>query len=106
MYAERAIEEYEANSTSTGQGGRLKPLKEFRSPQILDLDDRLFLVTGASNIFILGNDAGDDWARPLTVDEINELPVTIQWDGPDRQFECDSKKVTELSEYLPSRSNC
>ena len=63
------------------------------------------MVTGASNILILGNDARDDWARLLT-DKINKLPVTIQWDGPDRQFECQSKKVTELSEYLPSRSIC
>ena len=93
---ERAIEEYEAESSALGAGARLKQVKEFNTPQMLDVDNKLYLVAGESQIFLLGDDSGDDWARKLTLDEIEALPVGIQWDGPEVHFETDKRKVTEL----------
>ena len=50
-------------------------------------------------MFLLGED-NDDWARRLIDDEIQQLPFDIYWTGAVTNFEVDSKKTTELREYL------
>ena len=98
--SENRIQEFEAQkSISDGEFGG-KPIREVASVQILDLNDHLYFVTGADTIYLLGDEAGENWARLLTSEEIAELPVDIHWDGPTHSFETSSKDVTELSTYL------
>lgn len=105
IVSELAIEDFEAQNI---EGIRnLKPIKEFDSPQILDVDNAIYLVTGPDKIFLLGEDAGDEWARLLTEDEIDNLPFDIHWDGQILEFKADSKSATELSkQILLSFSGC
>ena len=59
----------------------------------------MYLITGRRDVFLLGED-NDDWARRLIDDEIQQLPFDIYWTGAVTNFEVDSKKTTELREYL------
>ena len=74
-------------------------MREFKSPQIFELESEIYLVTGADQIFLLGDRAEEQWARLLTSDEIKRLPFDIYWEGPALKFEADSKMTTELSKF-------
>lgn len=94
---ERRIQEFESRCTDGGDFESNKLIKEYDDVQILDLDDNLYLVTGSNRIFLLGENAGEDWARLLTDKEIKDLPVVIHWNGPTTCFEASSKFATEKS---------
>ena len=74
-----------------------KPIMELSDVDVLDLEDKLYLVAGRSQIFLLGEENDVEWARKLTAPEIESLPVDIFWSGGDTNFEADNKRTTELS---------
>ena len=87
--------------------GSFKKFKEIDQVQLLDLEDetgqmKLYLVTGSQTIFLVGPDSGANWARLLTPQELLDFPYEIIWSGPATNYEANSYKVTECSEYRSS----
>lgn len=93
--SEREVEAYEARKSELGTTDAVKPIKAFEEVQLLTIDDKLYLVAG--QIFLLGDSAGDNWARPLTDKERDIFPLKIIWEGEAIAFEADSLRATELS---------
>ena len=81
-----------------------KRIKEFDTPQVYEMCGKLYLVAGKRKLFLLGEDSGENWARELSADEVDQLPVDIMWSGSDVRFEADSQKATELCK-LTNTSN-
>ena len=102
---ERQIDQFEAERNEEDNEEAQKPTKEFSSVQLLDINDEetgelhVYLIAGKKDIFLLGEN-NEQWARRLTEEEINEFPYNIYWTGKDTNFEVDSRRTTELREYL------
>lgn len=75
-----------------GQGSdsnsRKKSL-QFKKPTIVELEGNIYLI--ASEIFLLGSPA-----VMLSQEEVNELPVLVNWSGPDMKFETEEKTFYSL----------
>ena len=84
--------------------GTAKTIKEFDSVQLMDLDNKLYLVAGKHKIFLLGAEGGDNWAHELSSQEIDGLSVDVFWTGIETDIEADSKKATELSKCSSFRN--
>ena len=100
IYLENAIQEFDRSRDVDGEIVNYKPIREFENVEILDLNDTLYLVAGRSKIYLLGQEAGDEWARLLTEQEILDLPIDMYWDGEETQFETSSKVTTELRKFM------
>ena len=55
----------------------------------------MYLIAGKQDVFLLGGDS-EEWAKKLTEEEIQHLPIDIYWTGDITNFEVDSRKTTEL----------
>ena len=99
------MDRFEAEKHAAGLAASVKPIKEFNSVQLLDIENPgsrlplVYLIAGKLEIFLLGGDS-PDWARKLTEEEIDGLPYEICWTGPDTHYEVNSRKTTELGLYL------
>lgn len=87
---------------SSGNFMSAKPIKEFDSVSLLDVEvgpDRwdLYMIAGRDIIYLLGPNSGDEWAHELTEEELQDFPYDIVWSGGETKFEANSKKATELS---------
>lgn len=87
--------DFEFERNESGLFATTKTIKEFDEVSLLDLDNNLYLVAGSQKIFLLGQT--DNWAKELSPQELEELPVDIYWNGRETHFEVDSKRATELS---------
>ena len=98
--SEKEIQEFDRSRNSDGEIIHFKPIREFETVEILDLEEILYLVTGRDKIYLLGQEAGGDWARLLTATEIQDLQIDIHWEGEEFDFEVGSKQVTEFFFYI------
>ena len=73
-----------------GSGGpKRKKSQQFKKPAIIEIEDRFYLV--ASDIFLLG-----PAVVKLSHEEVLELPVTICYSGPVKNFEADLRSCYSL----------
>ena len=75
-------EDDRGNTAVDGEGGAAgayvnKPTKEFSEVSVEVISEKLFLITGEDQVFILND--GTSYSRQLSLPEIKELEIHILW---------------------------
>ena len=83
------VKELRASQVPGSQRARPKKIMQYHKPTVEDFDGSFFLIS--SEIWSLG-----EVPRKLTPEEIQELPVSISWKGPDCHFQSDQKECCRL----------
>ena len=90
---------YKKSRQDTGPVQR-KICKEYTRPQMDQLGDHIYLI--ANRVFLLNcicmgpSDDHIPYARELTPEEVQKLPVNISYIGPELEFECDEAAFARL----------